>query len=68
MLWTLFSFFFSLIFERVTEPSTEQAKEWFKNGHGYFANLPEEEKRKMIDKDSKKRPKLKRWTPKNAQS
>ena len=50
MLWTLFSFFFSFIFERVTEPSAEEAKEWFKNGHGYFANLPENEKRKMIGK------------------
>jgi hypothetical protein len=50
MLWTLFSFFFSFIFERVTEPSAEEAKEWFKNGRGYFANLPEDEKLRIISK------------------
>ncbi|MEK8020873.1 MAG: hypothetical protein VSS75_028720 [Candidatus Parabeggiatoa sp.] len=49
MLWTLFRFFFSV--ERTTEPSAEEAKEWFKKGQGYFANLPEDEKRRMIGYD-----------------
>lgn len=52
MLWTLFSFLFSLIFERVTQPSAQEAKQWFKNGHGYFANFSENEKRRIMGKQN----------------
>ncbi|MCP4698562.1 MAG: hypothetical protein GY862_17185 [Gammaproteobacteria bacterium] len=38
------------IFGEIREPSYEESKEWFKQGKGYFANLSEEEKRKITSK------------------
>ncbi len=50
MLWTLFSFILSFYFNKVTKPSYEETKKWFKNNKGYFANLSEEEKHRLMKK------------------
>jgi len=49
MLWTLVSFILSFYFDKVTEPSYEEAKKWFEKG--YFANLSEAEKHCMMKKN-----------------
>ena len=51
MLWTLVSFVLSFYFDKVTEPSYEETKKWFKNNKGYFTNLPEAEKHHLMKKE-----------------
>jgi predicted membrane protein len=50
MLWTSFSFIGYYYFNKVTEPSYEQAQKWFENKKGYFANIPETEKDRLMKK------------------
>ncbi len=52
MLSTLFTFILSLYFDKVTEPSYEETKKWFANNKGYFANLSEQEKHRLMKKNS----------------
>jgi len=51
MLWTLVSFILSFYFDKVTEPSYEEAKKLFENNRGYFANLSEAEKHRLMKKN-----------------
>jgi hypothetical protein len=37
-------------FDFVSEPSSEKAQKWFENNKGYFANLPEAEKHRLMKK------------------
>jgi len=48
MLWTLVSFIWHFYFDKMTEPSIEEAQKWFENNKGYFANLPEAEKHRLM--------------------
>jgi hypothetical protein len=49
MLWTLVSFIWCFYFDFVPEPSYEEAKKWFENKKGYFANLTEAAKHRLME-------------------
>lgn len=50
MLWAIVNSFISALTPSKPEPTYEEAKEWFKNKKGYFANLSEDEKKKTMER------------------